>query len=876
MVAGAILLGIVAASTPLFLSSSGADALAGAIRQSSRFGSGLSISFRKTVEAPPPGGGPAVPAFAMRDEVLSRATAGIPHLGDTVVTALGAPVAVDSPTERRSGAGPLRPVFRTGAVGHVQRLEGDGGPGAWIQDAAAQDLRVHPGDEITLLAGHREVDVRVAGIYGTLADAPSTPFWEPLGREFRPPNPDAPLPATFLLVERAAFAPLMEDLGQTEADFRWEYPLALREPLDLTAATGVADRLAEVTSRVLDTHSQLGRQFVCHSCLFGNSRVTAVYNLDQDIRKARETVASLEPSIDLLSIAGALVALVVLGAAGLYSVQRRRTEVRFLMSRGIGPAALGVKAALEALIPCAAGAVIGLGVSLGLITWFGPGDALDPAGVADAARAFAVALPIALVTIGAVSGASAMKLANVSAKPSRLARIPWEVPVLAVAGLALRRIMTGSALVSDPDTGIRHTSALAILFPVLFIGATAGLASRAFKSILRVVRGRVRSARGGLYLAVNRLASAKRLAITLITASALAFGIFVYAQTMAASVRATTTAKSFVFTGSDVSIPVNDQYVVPSDFDFPYTKTTERIDGGQLEPSNQTIDVIGVDPATFESAAFWDKSFSDRPLSSLLESLEEPADGFVRVIVAGDLPAGQTLDFGGVEIPFRVVGRAESFPGKFLDRTLIVVNSATVEEPVEAAGGLNPLTTTGAISNLWIKGDPDAIERSLGNLGFPPDEALAARDVLRQPAFVSVSRTFGFLKALGVGAALLVVVGTVLYIQSRQRGRAVAYALARRMGLAPRSHLGALVLELGTMLGLSLVLGLLLGALSSAFVFGRIDLLPAIPPRALLRIPLGVTLPLGIVLAVVTLGGAWRAHRSAEKADIAGALRSGA
>jgi hypothetical protein len=260
----------------------------------------------------------------------------------------------------------------------------------------------------------------------------------------------------------------------------------------------------------------------------------------------------------------------------------------------------------------------------------------------------------------------------------------------------------------------------------------------------------------------------------------------------------------------------------------------------------------------------------------MLRSLEAPGEGFLPVIVAGEVPEGETLEFGGVEIPFRVVGRAESFPGKFLDRTLLVVNSATVGEPVEAAGGLNPITTTGATSNLWIRGDPDAIERSLGKLGFGPDDVLLARDVLRTPAFVSVSRTFGFLEALSVGAALLVVVGTALYIQSRQRGRALAYALARRMGLAPRSHFGALLLELGSMLGLSLVLGLALGGLASALVFARIDLLPEIPPRPLLRIPLGASVPLAIGLAVVAVAAAWRAHRSAERADIAEALRSGA
>lgn len=873
VVAGAFLLGLVAASTPLFLSTSGTDALTSAMRRSSRFGAGLSVDFHDRLTAAHDA---SVSTIDERTAAIEEAVSGIDHLGDPVVTILGGPAPVASDEIGFGVAQPVRPVFRTGSTAHVRRVAG-GGPGVWIQDVTARTLGVEPGDEIRLQPPHGDpLPLRVAGVYRALYNAPSTPFWEPFDQVFRPPDPDAPLPAPFLLADQATITSLLGRLGQHDADFSWQAPVVLREPLDLTEAVALEHRLRTVTGELLDSHSDFGRHFACPICGGAPNRPTVDYDLDQDIRKARETVAGLKPSIDLLAVAGGLVALVVLAAAGLYSINRRRTEVRFLAARGLSPATLGAKTVVESLVPSLAGAAAGFAVSVALIDRFGPGGSLDPAGILAAVRSTAVALPASLAAMGVAAGAAVVKETRLAVRPSRLGRLPWELPVLALAGLALRHIVVHGALARDADSDLLHISTWTIVFPVLFVGGAAGLLARAFKAGLRFLRARLRGGSPAVYLGVNRLASARRLAVTLVTASALAFGIFLYAQTMAASVRATTVAKSFVFTGSDISVPVNDLYEVEAGFPWPYTKTTEAIDAGRLEPTNETVDMLGVDTDTFTRAAFWDDSFSATSLDDLLQGLKEPGDGFLKVVVAGDLPDDASLEIGGVQIPYEVVGRAESFPGKFLDRTLLVVDAEEAGNAVEAAGGSDPLEHAGSTANLWVKGPATAVERSLADLGFRPDTFLAARDVLDQPAFVSVTRTFGFLKALGVLAALLVVVGTLLYVQARQRSRAVSYALARRMGLSPRSHYSALTIELGTMLGLSLIAGLLLGAAASLLVFARVDLLPQIPPRPLLRVPLGVAGPIAAALAAVALAGAWRAHRSAETTDVAEALRGDA
>lgn len=810
-----------------------------------------------------------------RDEVLQRVAAGIPHLGHRVLTVSGDAVDVTSPRERAGGAQPVRPLYRTGSTDHVQRVAGPDGDGVWISDVTAVALRIGPGDDITLRPTRgRPVKLRVAGVYRALYNAPSTPFWEPLGQQFRPPDPDAPLPPPYLLVGRDEIVPLMEKLGQSEADVRWEAPVALRPAIDLGQAETIGRDLRQTSARLLDIRSSFGRDLYCPACPVPPVALQIDYGIDEAIRNARATIASLAPGIDLLAVAGGLVALVVLGGAGVYCVNRRRVEMRWLAARGLGPATLGAKTAFETVLPCLVGGAAGFGAALLVLPRLGPSDHLDPHGLLEAARDVALALPVALVAIACAAALGVVAETRVAPSRSRLARAPWELAALALAALALHRISTSGALVEDPATGVGHPSLSALVFPVLFLAGAGGLAARAFRGLAALIRARSRGGPPSVYLAINRIASARRLAVMLVTASTLAFGTFLYAQAMVSSVRATTLAKSFVFTGSDVSVPVDAQYSVASRFPWPYTKTVEALDAGRLEPPHTSVDVLGIDPETFGRAAFWDESFSSRSLPTLMSALDGPDDGFVRVIAAGDVPDGAALEIGGVQVPYRVVARTSSFPGKYLDRTLFVVDAATVGPAVEAAGALNPLTTTGSSASLWIKGDPDGIRRSLSQLGFDPDDSIAAADVLRQPAFVSVARTFGFLKALGVMAALLVVVGTVLYIQSRQRNRAVAFALARRMGLARRSHYGALALELAWMLGVSLGAGIGLGAAASALVHSHVDLLPEIPPHPVLRVPYALGWPLAGALALVTLSGAWRAQRAADSTNVAEALRS--
>ena len=138
------------------------------------------------------------------------------------------------------------------------------------------------------------------------------------------------------------------------------------------------------------------------------------------------------------------------------------------------------------------------------------------------------------------------------------------------------------------------------------------------------------------------------------------------------------------------------------------------------------------------------------------------------------------------------------------------------------------------------------------------------------------TRTFSFLEALGLVAGLLGLVGLVVYMQARARARTLAYGFAHRMGLSARSHVRALVLELGLALLVSFALAVVArragGAARAHATSSR--------SRASRRFrssscPASCFAGLAVVLALVALLGAFAAHRSAARANLAEVLRLG-
>jgi len=362
--------------------------------------------------------------------------------------------------------------------------------------------------------------------------------------------------------------------------------------------------------------------------------------------------------------------------------------------------------------------------------------------------------------------------------------------VLVLAGAAFYEIgIRGSSVVSGGPAP--HLDRLLLLFPLLFIAGVGGLAVRGMRGGLTRLRGAGARWRAPLYLALRRLASAPRMALLLVTASSLSIGILVYAAMVSGSVAATAREKALTAVGSDVSVPLAASAPVPGGLPFPTTPVAGT-DQASVVPGDEPVRVLAIDPKTFARAAFWDPRFSGRSLTALVGGLE---GGGVRVpaIAAGTgVPDQIGLRLSGVSVPLRVIGRATAFPGMAGGRALVVVDEAAL---LRAAPGAQGLLDGGR--RLWAKGTPSSIQAGLSSAGVRTAGAVSAARVQRTPAFLAVSWTFSFLLALGVVAGLVVLIGLVLYLQSRQQAREVAYALSSRMGLSARSHRRSVGAELG-------------------------------------------------------------------------------
>lgn len=881
--AGALLLATAATAGAIFMSANATQALESAVQETNRYVSGLSIGQPADLyECTVPGR--VVPEdpcpkrfqelwYRPRTEAITRATAGLDHLSRVTFTMSAQPVTL---TAGRSsdGATSVRPLLRTKALQHISIVEEAGGEGIYIADIVADAEHLAPGDDATITGPSGTTTVRVAGVYRALVNEPPQPYWSSLYNQIHPPSPDAGAPPPFIIGDEDTILRIMNDTRDTQAQFQWEFPIATSAPLTFSDAQNVSDGFDLIGSRLSNVRTTLGRLFVCSNCArYGSANHT--WGLDNAVDRARDNVVGLSAPVDLLTIAGTVVALVVIGAAGAYGIARRRSEAAFLFARGMSPATMGVKVAIESLIPVCLGAALGYGTASALVAVLGPGGTVDAQTIRSTLIVAALTAPAALVVLGVVAAAATARESEITRSRLRILRdVPWEVIALVAAGVIYGQIVTRGSLLNVDKGGVPHSSPYLLLFPVLAIAGLAGLGARGFKWTVARLRDRSDELGPASYLAVHRLAGASRLAVTLLTASGLAFGIFVYAQTMVTSLRATTDAKALIFTGGDVSVQADPTYDPPRSFPLPYTHVTQITSQASVDPSEISISIMAVDPATVASVSRWDSSFGAIALTDNMRSLARSDGAGLPALAVGDeIPDGSSLSISGVNVPLNIVDRPNAFPGMFGDRPWLVVGAPQLTEAVSAQGGIDPIGSAGGFSEIWVRGDPIEVQAELAALGFAVDESLSSTQVLQQPAFLSVTRTFGLLQTLGFVAALLVVIGILLYLQARQRARAVSYALSRRMGLGGRAHLRALVLELGGMLMSSALLGCVLGMVIAATMYKRIDPLPDSEPTPLLRIPLWVTLPVLLAAALATVVGAARAHRAAERTDFSEAMR---
>lgn len=867
--AGTLLLAVAATFSPVFLSVTERDLLASEIEDPSvtRFGAGISF---ESSSIPLDRAVNGRPLHEEQERAFSQRAARERHLGPVVEGILSPEIQASA--EGGSASRTARLMFRTDAAGHLRILDGSvETPGVLVPEVLARGLGLDPGGTISIR--HQDgppVEVTVSAVYETLYTTPRSGYWRSWSDEIWPCLTCDPPPQP-IFMDRGQLLRATSTLGVESAAFGWDAPL--RAGTELTAPE--AEAIARMFSRFLAEASGSGSPaelFLC--CGFQHepyrTRTALTSAMPSVLTIVDRRMIALEGPVRVLSLAGLLIALITVAAAGWFATAGRRREYMLLFATGYRTSTVGVKGFLESVAPAAAGAAVGLGLTLLLILWLGPeGRISAPALRSSLSRAGIVWL-VAAALVGVVT-AALFRSHGESAQRSWIG-LPIDLALILASVFLLDQVTGAGAMVVDPDTGVETPSLALLALPIATLAGLGGLAARAFRMGLMRVRDRARTRSEALHLAIHRLAGARRLALLLVAAAAASIGLLLHALTVALSLDATVHAKARVFVGSEVAAQIDPSFVPSREYMLPHTVVTRWRAGGRFPATGRRFDLLAVRADTVTDAAFWDDSFAQEPLQDLMAELHRGGEGPLPIVVAGvddAIPARTTVLLGSTEVAARVVGTAETFPGMTSGEPLVVADV----DAVRASAPTDPMVGARVTGEVWARASPSVATRRFIAAGIHPDDIHTAPQVEDLPSIAAARGTFAILAGLGVVSGLLVLVVLIMYVQARQRAQVVSYALARRMGLSRGQNVRALALEVGAMLLTSFAVGSLVGQGISVFVVPELDPLPAIATQPLLRFSTNASVLALMTLVACTAMAAWLGERIARRANVAEVMR---
>jgi putative ABC transport system permease protein len=740
---------------------------------------------------------------------------------------------------------------RPSALGNVTVLRGQpGAPGLWLPDTLAKRLGVDAGD--TVLARGRPEPV--AGVYRDLND----------------PSYGGSLPRAWCRYAGLIVAPI----GDAGPPVR---PLVILDDRTLLALAGT-DRprstwsaaLDPATARAGDAAATATALLGAGASVFQTPGLVGSYQeevtLAGAVGRSGQVREALAVATRPAAYAAVLVALGLVAAAGGYWAERRAGEVRLLAARGLGPAGLGGKAVLEMIGPAVAGALLGWGATITVAPHLGPTSLLDDGADTGALRTVAGALAIGLVALGAVAG---LRGRSAGERPIGLARsrwvlVPWELLLVGGAVWAFLRLRERGA-VSGGGEAVR-ISPLVVGLPLLALTGLTVLVVR----LIGLPAGRLHALGGRLpvpgFLAVRRLTAVRAVSAGVLVAVALPVGVLVVCASLSASVQGTVDSKSATYVGAAVALRTDATpgvYAAESPAGTPVSLLPEAKDTFSRE-----LPVLAVDPAGFARYAYWRGGFAAASLPQLLARLGPATDGSLPAILAGgDGTAVDHVSLDALTLPVHVVARVATFPGmRSVATPLLVVDR-------HALPALGPYVARS--EEVWTRpADAGAATAALGAQGLHVTGQVSGDTIVRNTDLYPLTWTFGYVQVLAGLAGVIGVTALLLYLAARQRSRTAAYVLSRRMGLTRRAHLASLLAELAIAVGLGAVAGVGLARLVLDPSVRVLHLEPGRPPyRALLVVsgPAVLAVLAGAVLLVLL--GALSTQLVADRARAADVLR---
>ncbi|MCW2542539.1 MAG: rane protein of unknown function, partial [Frankiales bacterium] len=496
---------------------------------------------------------------AVAHEVLGRAatvTSAVDgaraHLGAPLVSVVGGPLDL-LPGPHHEFDQTVELVYRDQAEQHITVLERVPGKGFLLTKEAAAAGEVKPGQTMTFRAvDGRAVRASVVGIYTDMAQQPRTAFWcsldtlihqrDPLGNNVPPP--------LLLATDTGSALDLLHDVRRGSS---LDVEAYVERPLMPGLRVDQAEQALAITQNAQRQASRDQQTFPAP---------TVRTELAFIVQRSHALRSALLPPVAALSVGAALAALGLVAVAGSFWAERRRTELDVLSSRGVGPAAQALKAAIECAPPLLLGLLVGSALSLVVVRALGPdGDPARSSMHLAAGLAGAVWLVSLLVLGGCVAVRRRAPRPRQGGARTGVALLSLELVGLVASLIALGRV---SATPVDSARSALPTFGLArLLLPLSILVLGALVLVRLLTMALPGIRARGQGWPLTILLAVQRLAAVPRVPAALALGVAISAGTGVFAGGVADSLQRTVDAKAQVFVGSDTAFELLGQQKVP-------------------------------------------------------------------------------------------------------------------------------------------------------------------------------------------------------------------------------------------------------------------------------------------------------------------------
>lgn len=746
---------------------------------------------------------------------------------------------------------PLRVMARDGALDALSFIDRDPSiaSGAYISAYLADRNDIGVGDFISYAArlapeptsqpaGGPRTTWPIAGVYETIWSEDGivpNAYWEAV--------PPALLPRYLSPFNAPSFSLVLlepETLGSTllSGFMQWEAPtMAPPATIDAMRSQVGAYRGLEID---LATDPTIVPALEDLAAVQAARPVTASL-LGEQLVTAEAALAALNQPLSSTRIAGVLVGLAILVAAGVYLVQRGRLEYRLLAGEGDRWRRFSGRTAAQLLLPVALGTLVGVVAGVTVAVLAGPAESirLDVIDVGDLA---AVAV-LGLVLTSTVTGLLAQRTLDTGHIGRRTNGTTLLAVVFAVAAFAFLWIQVARlpargetsldlTVVAMPLVGLMAAVALVIVFMQMVVG-----------------RGRFMGSRlpAPLFLAWRRATANDLGSLLIVGALAVGIGLVALSTILVGSLERTTNAKVSTLVGGETKAEL---VALPSlDPPLPPNATLIAYDPARISPDNRPARLIAIDTATYADAVSWPEEFgsSAEDVAALLDSA--PSDGLA-VVMVDAIPAPLTGSIGAQRLPYEVVGTVSSAPLAYPFGATLLVSAdrldAFARQRLANQLGVGPENAmvesrfrsllVGYRKNLVTQASTQTV------MTWAEENAITTRtvesrfDLENGVDIVAAGTAFDYMRILGWVAALAAVAALTLHRAAMRSERAVASLMTRRMGLSRRRAALVSAIEVVVLTSIALVTAFVIAPVLTWRLLPRFDPAPGLPPPAVVAV----------------------------------------